>query len=160
MVRINIAIILTVAATALAAPRPMPQAGSGNGKQFITGPCQGPADCASNCCRPDTQTCAAVIVAYEAGAGCGNGGADDPRSTGANNGTGAGGNTQVNPQDNPDAAGPGKGNAKQFITGPCQGPADCASNCCRPDTQTCAAVIVAYEAGTDCGNGGADDPRA
>ncbi|KAI1252738.1 hypothetical protein MGN70_004942 [Eutypa lata] len=51
--------------------------GTGNGQQFITGPCTSDADCASGCCTPGagtdaTQgTCAARLVALEAGGrGC------------------------------------------------------------------------------------------
>ncbi|KAH0538478.1 hypothetical protein FGG08_004927 [Glutinoglossum americanum] len=45
--------------------------GNGTGKQFITGPCTGDADCASGCCGFKSGKCAGAIIAQERDGGCG-----------------------------------------------------------------------------------------
>lgn len=46
-------------------------AGNGKGAQFITGPCDSDADCASGCCGFNTGKCAGAVIAQERDGGCG-----------------------------------------------------------------------------------------
>ena len=43
------------------------------GTQFITGPCQKDADCASGCCGQNSGKCAGAIIALTRDGGCGRG---------------------------------------------------------------------------------------
>jgi len=43
------------------------------GTQFITGPCQSDADCASDCCAFNTGKCAGAVIAQSRDGGCGHG---------------------------------------------------------------------------------------
>ncbi|KAI3622381.1 biotrophy-associated secreted protein 2 [Moniliophthora roreri] len=129
------------------------------GTQFITGPCQSDADCASGCCGFNTGKCAGAIVALERDGGCGFGDAqpndnaarklrgEAPAAPGtpppANNGAGGA------------AAGSGKPPGTQFITGPCANDGECASGCCGFNTGKCAGAIVALERDGGCGFGDA-----
>jgi hypothetical protein len=46
-------------------------AGNGAGAQFITGPCNSDADCASACCGFNSGKCAGPVIAQERDGGCG-----------------------------------------------------------------------------------------
>jgi hypothetical protein len=141
---------------------PAPNTGGGLGTQFITGPCDSDADCASGCCGFNTGKCAGAIVALERDGGCGFGDltpndnaarvlrgqapaspATPPPPPPINNGGAA-------PAPN---TGSGKALGTQFITGPCGRDAECASGCCGFNTGKCAGAIVALERDGGCGFG-------
>ncbi|KAF8653545.1 hypothetical protein AX16_003908 [Volvariella volvacea WC 439] len=144
------------------APAPAPPAPpAGNspviapGTQFITGVCTSDADCASGCCGFNSGKCAGPIVAQERDGGCGFG---DPVPNDRAAQILRGG--QANPAP-PAAPAPARNQAPpvapgtQFITGPCNSDADCASGCCGFNTGKCAGAIVAQERDGGCGFGDA-----
>ncbi|KAG7088548.1 hypothetical protein E1B28_012530 [Marasmius oreades] len=135
------------------------------GTQFITGTCNGDADCASGCCGFKSGKCAGAIIAQERDGGCGfgnatpnddaarklrgqapaapAGGAAPPAAPPANNGAGGA------------AAGSGKAPGTQFITGTCANDGECASGCCGFKSGKCAGAIIAQERDGGCGFGNA-----
>ncbi|KAK7043020.1 hypothetical protein VNI00_008758 [Paramarasmius palmivorus] len=151
------------------------------GTQFITGPCQSDADCASSCCGFNSGKCAGPIVAQERDGGCGFGDPqpnDDaaralrgqspasPTNNGsANNGTSSDGNTNNGAGNGSENGGANNGNSTntgsgkppgtQFITGPCANDGECASGCCGFNSGKCAGPIVAQERDGGCGFGDA-----
>ncbi|KAF2177617.1 hypothetical protein K469DRAFT_356339 [Zopfia rhizophila CBS 207.26] len=148
------------------------------GTQFITGPCQSDADCASGCCGFNTGKCAGAVVAQERDGGCGFGNAqpnaDAAVALGSSGQVGGGGNAGENSQAQGEAAeapaanagnngqeaaagnnSEGNGAGTQFITGPCQSDADCGSGCCGFNTGKCAGAVVAQERDGGCGFGNA-----
>ncbi|KAJ8094409.1 hypothetical protein AAF712_005778 [Marasmius tenuissimus] len=150
------------------------------GKQFITGPCQSDADCASGCCGFNSGKCAGPVIALERDGGCGHGNAtpnDDaarklrgqpprdpndpfvPGGGNANNGGNVnnGANSNNGTQNNGGAAGGAAGSGKpagtQFITGPCANDGECQSGCCGFNSGKCAGPIIAQERDGGCGFG-------
>ncbi|KAI9766510.1 MAG: hypothetical protein M1840_006467 [Geoglossum simile] len=97
---------------------------AGQGGQFITGPCDINADCASGCCGLNSGTCASPAAATENDGGC-------RLAKG-----------RIIPRQ-----------GKQFITGVCTGDVDCASGCCGFNTGKCAGAIIAQERDGGCGFG-------
>ncbi|KPI41331.1 uncharacterized protein AB675_8169 [Cyphellophora attinorum] len=155
---------------------------AGAGTQFITGACTSDADCASGCCGFNSGKCAGAIVALERDGGCGRGsgtpndnaarklgftGTFNPGSgsgAAANNAAAGGvatGNSNTgmatgNANTGTGAAGNGAaagGNGAQFITGPCQSDAACASGCCGFNSGKCAGPVIAQERDGGCGFG-------
>ncbi|KAI3604024.1 biotrophy-associated secreted protein 2 [Moniliophthora roreri] len=132
------------------------------GTQFITGPCQSDADCASGCCGFNTGKCAGAIVAQERDGGCGFGD-PQPNDNAARVLRGQAPASPANPATPPAtnngaggaAAGSGKPAGTQFITGPCANDGECASGCCSFNTGKCAGAIVAQERDGGCGFGDA-----
>lgn len=133
------------------------------GTQFITGPCQSDADCASSCCGFNSGKCAGPVIAQERDGGCGFGD-PQPNDRAAQALTGgassANGNANAAPSMTAAATGAaGTSSAKapgtQFITGACTSDADCASKCCGFTSGKCAAPLVAKERGENCGFGDA-----
>jgi hypothetical protein len=167
MVRFTISALLLASAALISA----------QGTQFITGPCQSDADCASGCCGFNSGKCAGAIIALERDGGCGRGNAqsnDDaarklgftgvftPSSGGgasssnANTDTNANMNTNSNAAASSSSGGAATGGAgTQFITGPCTSDADCASGCCGFNSGKCAGAIIALERDGGCGRGDA-----
>ena len=163
-------VTLAVAIIAAAAAPPKPRQGT----QFITGPCDSDADCASGCCGFNTGKCAGAIIALERDNGCGRGDATPngnaakalgftgpipgqgaaaaaPMNNGGNKGGNKGGNNGATP-----STGSGKPPGTQFITGPCGSDADCASSCCGFNSGKCAGPIIAQERDNGCGHGDAE----
>ncbi|KAF5355437.1 hypothetical protein D9758_006425 [Tetrapyrgos nigripes] len=142
------------------------------GTQFITGPCQSDADCASACCGFNSGKCAGPVVAQERDGGCGFGDAQPNNNAavalgstaaapGVNNNGGAASQTAgANNAGNGAAAGgsatsPAQPAGTQFITGACTSDADCGSGCCGFNSGKCAGAVVAQERDGGCGFGDA-----
>ncbi|THU80486.1 hypothetical protein K435DRAFT_768048 [Dendrothele bispora CBS 962.96] len=167
---IVLAFLFLNAVTSTYVPRAAP------GSQFITGPCQSDADCASACCGFNSGKCAGPVIAQERDGGCGFG---DPSpnnnaaqaiqgpnaeaapgvtsgsssSSGSNNagsGAAAGAASSSNAGTSP---APSTAPGTQFITGPCTSDADCASGCCGFNSGKCAGAVVAQERDGGCGFG-------
>jgi hypothetical protein len=173
MVRLTISALLLASAALISA----------QGTQFITGPCQSDADCASGCCGFNSGKCAGAVIALERDGGCGRGNAQSndnaaralgftgdftpssgsgaSSSTSANTNTNANTNTATNDATaNSGATSSTTSNAAvgagtQFITGACQSDADCASGCCGFNSGKCAGAIIALERDGGCGRGNA-----
>ncbi|RCI15946.1 hypothetical protein L249_1957 [Ophiocordyceps polyrhachis-furcata BCC 54312] len=120
--------------------------GTGQAKQFITGPCVQDVDCASGCCVLNINTrkeaCSSPNVATGGGKqGCssarggrgtpgvpfGGGQAGGGQKLVRRAGEGGGG---IQAPDPAGAKNVGKGDGSQFIPGECKRNADCESNCC------------------------------
>lgn len=106
------------------------------GTQFITGTCKADSDCASGCCGFNSGKCAGPVIAQERDGGCGFGEA----KSNANAVNGANGGSTG-------------GAGSQFITGPCESDADCASACCGFKSGKCAGPVIAQERDGGCGHG-------
>lgn len=152
---------------------------NGAGTQFITGACSSDADCASGCCGFNSGKCAGAIVAQERDGGCGfgdsspnddaavalgfTGSAPTGSSSGSTSGstsgmTGASSDTSSpggssSSSSTSSTSGAGNGNGAQFITGPCDSDADCASGCCGFNSGKCAGAVIAQERDGGCGFG-------
>lgn len=153
------------------------------GTQFITGPCETDADCASACCSFLRGVCAGPVIAQERASdgGCGHGdatpnnkaaiaffssqaaaaaGQPSTMATQATTHVGtpatpaANDGAEATGFTNPAAAGNKVG--KQFITGVCTSDADCASGCCSFLRGVCAGAIIATERESDGGCGFGD----
>lgn len=148
------------------------------GTQFITGPCNSDADCASSCCGFNSGLCAGPVIAQTRDGGCGHGDAQpndiaaqaffSSQSAGAAAATvpaaaattaaaqaattAASGSGAINSA-LPGAENVGKGDASQFITGQCFSDADCASGCCAFNTGLCAGAVIAQTRDGGCGFG-------
>ncbi|KAF8663584.1 hypothetical protein AX16_000928 [Volvariella volvacea WC 439] len=125
------------------------------GTQFITGVCSSDADCASGCCGFNTGKCAGAIIAQERDGGCGFGDSvPNDRAAQALRG-GQASPPPAAPAAPARNAAPAVAPGSQFITGPCNSDADCASGCCGFNTGKCAGAIVAQERDGGCGFGDA-----
>ncbi|KAI8903380.1 hypothetical protein EDD86DRAFT_272358 [Gorgonomyces haynaldii] len=111
------------------------------GTQFITGPCNADADCASTCCQTGKKICRAVLSLQPGVESC-----LDGRTPNFERGS-----KIVNINDKAPQA-PAQGSqapaqqgkvapGTQFITGPCNADADCASTCCQTGKKICRAVL-------------------
>jgi hypothetical protein len=137
------------------------------GTQFITGPCNSDADCASSCCGFNSGKCAGPVIAQTRDGGCGHGDAQPNNiaalaffsSQAAAAGQAPPTMAAAPPATNTGAATGGNngnvGTGTQFITGPCTSDADCASGCCGFNSGKCAGAIVAQERDGGCGFGNA-----
>lgn len=133
------AIILALLAANLVSGAVLPRQAPGT--QFITGPCQKDADCASGCCGQNSGKCAGAIIALTRDGGCGRGEQSNSRAAAVLRGNCPGTTLkrsiieeiEARAPLSPDPAGAqnvGNGAGKQFITGQCLSNADCASGCC------------------------------
>ncbi|KAF9254705.1 hypothetical protein L218DRAFT_913045 [Marasmius fiardii PR-910] len=134
------AYILALLSVNLVAATYIPRAAPGT--QFITGPCNTDADCASGCCGVNSGKCAGAIIALTRDGGCGRGDAQsNSRAAGVLRGNCPGTTVkreiieaiEARAPLSPDPAGAknvGNGKGGQFITGQCTSNADCASACC------------------------------
>ncbi|KAF2474925.1 uncharacterized protein BDR25DRAFT_311322 [Lindgomyces ingoldianus] len=133
------------------------------GTQFITGPCQSDAECASGCCGFNTGKCAGPVVAQQRDGGCGFGDPTpnanaaialgfQPQSSTPAQALAAPAPTTPAPSG---ANGAGNGQGTQFITGACTSDKDCGSGCCGFKTGKCAGAVVAQERDGGCGFGDA-----
>ncbi|RMD44812.1 hypothetical protein DV735_g267, partial [Chaetothyriales sp. CBS 134920] len=136
------------------------------GTQFITGPCDTDADCASGCCGFNSGKCAGPIIALTRDGGCGHGNAQ-PNANAANalgqgtftvSGAAAAAATTLavggaSSSTATTSASPAQGT--QFITGTCNADADCASGCCGFNSGKCAGPIIALTRDGGCGHGDA-----
>jgi len=138
------------------APAPAAPAAPAAGTQFITGPCNSDADCASSCCGFNSGLCAGPVIAQTRDGGCGHGDAQ-PNDRAAKAFFAGQGQAAPAPAPAPAAGGAGAGNGAgtQFITGPCNGDSDCASGCCGFNSGKCAGAIIAQERDGGCGHGDA-----
>ncbi|KAF8651165.1 hypothetical protein AX16_004843 [Volvariella volvacea WC 439] len=128
---------------------------AGQGTQFITGPCNSDADCASGCCGFNTGKCAGPVIAQERDGGCGFGDPfpNDRAAQAFRAGQGAPAPAPAPPAAPARNASPAIAPGTQFITGVCSSDADCASGCCGFNTGKCAGAIVAQERDGGCGFG-------
>ncbi|RMZ81071.1 hypothetical protein DV738_g2357, partial [Chaetothyriales sp. CBS 135597] len=153
--------------------------GTFTGTQFITGPCDTDADCASGCCGFNSGKCAGPIIALTRDGGCGHGDAQPnanaanalgqgtftvsgaaaaaTQTTASGSASTGGGTTSTTTTSTSTTGGKGAGNGigAQFITGPCDSDADCASSCCGFNSGKCAGPVVAQERDGGCGHGDA-----
>ncbi|KAK7473252.1 hypothetical protein VKT23_001350 [Stygiomarasmius scandens] len=165
-----LAFLFLNAVTSTYVPRAAP------GTQFITGPCQSDADCASGCCGFNSGKCAGPVIAQERDGGCGFGDAQPnnnaaqaiqgPNAEAAPGvGSGAATGSGTNNAGNGAAAGSDSSSSSssgtspapgtQFITGACTSDADCASGCCGFNSGKCAGAVIAQERDGGCGFGDA-----
>ncbi|THU95428.1 hypothetical protein K435DRAFT_798143 [Dendrothele bispora CBS 962.96] len=161
---IVLAFLFINAVTSTYVPRAAP------GTQFITGPCQSDADCASGCCGFNSGKCAGAVIAQERDGGCGFGdaspnnraaqaiqGPNAEAAPGVNNNAGAaaGSNNAGNGAAAGTSPAPAVAPGTQFITGACTSDADCASGCCGFNSGKCAGAVIAQERDGGCGFGDA-----
>ncbi|KAL0572591.1 hypothetical protein V5O48_009369 [Marasmius crinis-equi] len=151
------AVLLALLSVNLVAATYIPRAPAGT--QFITGPCNTDADCASGCCGFNSGKCAGAIIALTRDGGCGHGEATNSIAAGILRGNCPGTNAKRSPL-SPDPAGAshvGNGKGEQFITGQCTSNADCQSGCCATlgAIGICSGPGAADQQGkTGCGFGG------
>ncbi|KAI0711477.1 hypothetical protein C8Q76DRAFT_797766 [Earliella scabrosa] len=147
-------VVFAFALLNIAAATYLPRAPAGT--QFITGPCQSDADCASDCCGFNSGKCAGPVIAQERDGGCGFGDAQ-PNDRAARVFRGeapaAAPAAPAAPPAAPAAGGSGKPPGTQFITGPCANDGECASGCCGFTSGKCAGAIIAQERDGGCGFG-------
>ena len=128
------------------------------GTQFITGPCQSDADCASECCGFKSGKCAGPVIAQERDGGCGFGDAQ-PNDIAAQKFRASQGQATTpaasTGSTTTTSTGSGKPPGTQFITGPCSSDSDCASSCCGFNSGKCAGPVIAQERDGGCGHGDA-----
>ncbi|KAG7091691.1 hypothetical protein E1B28_010712 [Marasmius oreades] len=140
------------------------------GTQFITGPCNVDADCASGCCGVNSGKCAGAIIALTRDGGCGRGDAQsNSRAAAVLRGNCPGTKFKREIELEIEARAPlspdpdgvrhvGNGKGEQFITGQCLSNADCASGCCATlgNIGICSGPLAADQQGkTGCGFSGA-----
>jgi hypothetical protein len=138
---------------------------TGQGTQFITGPCTSDADCAAGCCGFNSGKCAGAVIAQTRDGGCGFGDAQpnsnaaqalgfsvQPSASAATPAPAA----QVPAPPAPAGTTAAKAPGTQFITGTCTSDGDCASACCGFKSGKCAAPIPAQERDGGCGFGDAE----